>query len=94
MLDTLLSSEINFDELTDTTIEELKSQFNYNSPKSIEELKFGQQYNKWFANKQIGNIANGRLQVSITPLNEDLSLNTEKVKYLHTSQIKDLCIEF
>ncbi|API87668.1 hypothetical protein [Francisella uliginis] len=94
MLDNLFFDEINFDKFNDLELEELKSQLNYNAPSSIEELKFAQQYNKWLASKQIGKIANGRLQVSITPLNENLSLNTEKVKYLHTSQIKDLDIDF
>lgn len=75
-------------------LEELKSLFNYCSPKSIEELRFAQLYDKWFATKQIGKyFVNGRLQVSLTPLNDDLSLNTENIKYLHTNQIQDLKLD-
>ncbi|WP_150467827.1 hypothetical protein [Francisella sp. SYW-9] len=94
MLDNLFVGEINFDDLTDIKLEELKSQFNYGSPRSLPELKFAQQYDKWFASKQMAGIVNGRLQVSIISLNEDLSENTQKIKYLHTTQIKDLELDF
>ncbi|ASG68509.1 hypothetical protein CDV26_08995 [Francisella halioticida] len=93
-LDNISVDQIKFDGLTVAEVEYLKSLFNYSSPNSIEEFKFAQKYNRWFASKQIGSITNGRLQVSITLLNEDLSLNTKKIKYLHTSQIKDLSIDF
>ncbi|MED7788112.1 hypothetical protein [Francisella sp. 19X1-34] len=94
MLGNLSVGKINFDDLTDLKLEELKSQFNYNSPTTLVELEFAQQYNKWLASKQMDGIPNGRLQVSITTLNEDLSENIQKIKYLHTIQIKDLKLDF
>ncbi|QIW09683.1 hypothetical protein [Francisella sp. LA112445] len=88
------ATDIDFDDLKPDQLEELKSLFNYCSPKSIEELRFAQLYDKWFATKQIGKyFVNGRLQVSLTPLNDDLSLNTENIKYLHTNQIQDLKLD-
>ncbi|OIN84794.1 hypothetical protein [Francisella sp. TX07-6608] len=93
-LDNVLVENIKFDKLTTLELEQFKSLFNYNSPTNIEELKFAQLYDKWFATKQTGHIANGRLQVSFILLKPDLSLGTQKVKYLHTSQIQDLKVDF
>ncbi|MED7818885.1 MULTISPECIES: hypothetical protein [unclassified Francisella] len=92
--DGILTGKIKFNDLNTSTIEELKSIFNYSAPKSIEDLKFAQLYDTWFASKQMNDYTiNGRLQVSLILLNDDLSLNTENVKYLHTSQIRDLNLD-
>ncbi|APC92444.1 MULTISPECIES: hypothetical protein [Francisella] len=93
-LENILVDHIQFDKLTTIELEQLKSLFNYNCPNSLEELKFAQLYDKWFATKQMGYIANGCLQVSFILLKPDLSLDTKKVKYLHTSQIQDLKVDF
>ena len=93
-LETISADQIDFDKLTKTQLEFLKSRFNYKNPKSAAQLEFAEVYNKYRVKRQMSFIVNSRLQIKLIPLKADLSLDFEKAKYLHTSQVQSLNLDF
>ena len=83
-----------FDNLPHVQRDQLKVMFHYGDAQTNEDIVFAEAYDQWAAVRQCDFIKNGRLQVALMPLNPDLSLDTANKKYLHSSQIEVLDLQF